>query len=321
MSNEIAVSPAKKLNSFLEQYKSQIAAALPKHITPDRMVRLAMTSFSQNKALQNCDMNSIFASVVVAAQLGLEIGVAGQGYLVPYKGRATFVPGWQGLVDLVSRAGRATVWTGAVYRGDKFDWALGDNPFVKHQPESDSDDWKDITHVYAIGRVNGSQYPVIEVWSMDRVVRHLNKYNKVGANHYALKDNYANMEMYARKVALLQVLKYMPKSVEVLRAESVAQASQSGKPYTFDGEVVELLDDDDIEQVTESTRADEGRSAGRTSKPELSDEEFATKSKKWRNDILKKEITTTQLLATIKTRNTLTEEQKLTIDSWSREND
>lgn len=244
MSNQVAVSPAKTLSDFMEKYKGQIALALPKHISADRMVRLAMTSFSQNKGLQSCDMQSIFASVVIAAQLGLEIGVGGQGYLVPYKGRATFVPGWQGLVDLVSRAGRATVWTGAVYQGDKFDWALGDNPFVKHQPEGDVDNWRQISHVYAIGRVNGSQYPVIEVWTMDRVVRHLTKYNKVGGMHYALKDDGSNMEMYARKVALLQVLKYMPKSVEVQRAFDVAQVADTGKNFTFDGEVV-VIDDAD----------------------------------------------------------------------------
>lgn len=236
-------SPATLLSTFMEKHKSQIAIALPKHITADRMVRLAMTSFSQNKALQKCDMNSIFASVVIAAQLGLEIGVGGQGYLVPYAGKATFVPGWQGLVDLVSRAGRATVWTGAVYAGDQFDWALGDNPFVKHQPNGDGDHWKQITHVYAIGRVNGSQYPVIEVWTMDRVIRHLNKYNKVSTSHYALTNDGQNMEMYARKVVLLQVLKYMPKSIEVQKAVEASHAIDTGKNFTIDGDMVLVQDE------------------------------------------------------------------------------
>lgn len=250
MSTAIATkSPAATLASFMEKHKAQIALALPKHINADRMVRLAMTSFSQNKALQSCDQNSIFASVVIASQLGLEIGVGGQGYLVPYKGKATFVPGWQGLVDLVSRAGRATVWTGAVYAGDKFDYALGDSPFVRHQPEGDADDWTDITHVYAIGRVNGSQFPVIEVWSMNRVIKHLNKFNKVGASHYA----HSNMEMYARKVVLLQVLKYMPKSIEVQRAMDVAQAVDSGKNFTFDGDMVEVQDDQNYAAPAETT--------------------------------------------------------------------
>jgi recombination protein RecT len=321
--SNLAVSPAKNLSTFMEKYKSQIALALPKHISADRMVRLAMTSFSQNRALQDCDMQSIFASVIVAAQLGLEIGVGGQGYLVPYKGKATFVPGWQGLVDLVSRAGRATVWTGAVYNGDIFEWALGDNPFVKHQPQGDSDSWRDISHVYAIGRVNGSQYPVIEVWTIDRIVRHLNKFNKVGGKHYALANDGQNMEMYARKVALLQVIKYMPKSIEVQRAMDVANAVDSGKNFTFDGDVV-VVDQDDGSQVLDAVGADQAtqasQPAARQQPTTLSQEGFDRKKEGWRAAVLggKKPD---DLIAMIQARDTLTEEQKLTIHAWSREND
>ncbi|MEC5161888.1 recombinase RecT [Janthinobacterium sp. CG_S6] len=319
MSNQVAVSPAKTLNDFMDKYKGQIALALPKHITADRMVRLTMTAFSQNAALQKCDMHSIFASVVVASQLGLEIGVGGQGYLVPYAGKATFVPGWQGLVDLVSRAGRATVWTGAVFQGDEFDWALGDRPFVKHRPAGGGDTWKEITHVYAVGRVNGSEYPVIEVWTMDRVVRHLNKFNKVGARHYALEKNGQNMEMYARKVVLLQVLKYMPKSVEVQRAVEVATAVDTGKSFTFDGEVVTVKDIDDqgaAESIDQST-GEVNDSAGAL--PICSDADFKKSAAAWREQITGKKKTVGELINFIQTRALLTEEQKLTIDSWSHE--
>lgn len=313
MSNQLAVSPAKTLNDFMDKYKGQIALALPKHISADRMVRLAMTAFSQNAALQKCDMQSIFASVVIAAQLGLEIGVGGQGYLVPYKGKATFVPGWQGLVDLVSRAGRATVWTGAVYRGDEFDWALGDRPFVKHRPAGDGDSWRDISHVYAIGRVNGSDHPVIEVWTMDRILRHLSKFNKVGGMHYALKDDGQNMEMYARKVALLQVLKYMPKSVEVQRAVDVANVADTGKSFTFDGEVVTVKD---IDQGGNDQDAAVAREA---ELPICADDEFQKNTPAWRKLILEKKKTPAELIAFIETRAVLTEEQKLSIDAWSHE--
>lgn len=312
---QLAVSPAKNLNDFMSKHKGQIANALPKHITPDRMIRLTMTAFSQNRALQNCELNSIFASVVVAAQLGLEIGVGGQGYLVPYGSKATFVPGWQGLVDLVSRAGRATVWTGAVYAGDEFDWALGDMPYIKHRPGAGGDSWRDITHVYAVGRVNGSQFPVLEVWTMDRVMRHLNKFNKVGARHYALEKDGQNMEMYARKVVLLQVLKYMPKSIEVQRAVDVTHAVDSGKPFTIDGDMV-VIDDRADEP------ADSGHQAGAAHHqplPVCTDEEFAKKTTEWRKLILDKRKSPADLIAMIQTKTVLTEDQKLTIDSWSHE--
>jgi recombination protein RecT len=330
--NQVVASPAKSLSTFLDKYKGQIANALPKHISPDRMVRLTMTAFSQNAALQKCDLHSIFGSVVVASQLGLEIGVGGQGYLVPYGGKATFVPGWQGLVDLVSRAGRATVWTGAVYVGDEFDWALGDAPYVKHRPGAGGDTWKEITHVYAVGRVNGSQFPVIEVWTMDRVVKHLNKFNKVGARHYALEKNGQNMEMYARKVVLLQVLKYMPKSIEVQRAVDVATAVDANKHFTIDSEmvVVDERDDDQAEVVDKDTG--EVRGAGTTSQggaseqrggdlPMCSPEKFDKNKAAWRDEIVSGKKTVAQLVAMIQTRQILTENQRLTIDSWAHEND
>lgn len=317
MSNQVAISPAGSLSQFLAKHKQQFAMALPSHITPDRMMRLALTAFSQSKGLQKCSVNSIFAAVVVASQLGLEIGVGGQGYLVPYKGNATFVPGWQGLVDLVSRAGRATVWTGAVYKGDKFDWALGDRPFIKHQPEGDADDWHDITHVYAVGRVNGSDHPVIEVWTMDRVIRHLNKYNKVGSDHYALTKDGQNMEMYARKVALLQVLKYMPKSVEVMRAMDVAQAVDSGKNFTFDGDVV-VIDEGDSTATVEDAGA--GAGSGRAEIAHCTDDEFKTKTPRWRKQLLEDNVPYADLIKMIESKMKLTDDQKTTIHSWTQEN-
>lgn len=228
-----AARPAVQLQGFLEKYKAQFSAALPKHLNADRMIRLALTAFNSNRALQECDMQSIAASIVLASQLGLEIGVAGQGYLVPYKKKCQFIAGWQGYVDLVSRSGRATVWTGAVFEGDHFDYAQGDRPFVNHRPCGE-DDPKKMTHVYAIGRVNGSEWPVIEVWPINRVLRHRDRNNKVGSAHYS----YAHPEMYARKIPLLQVIKYMPKSIELNNAMTADNALENGNTYTMIGDTV-----------------------------------------------------------------------------------
>src|SRR5207237_2124863 len=68
-----------------------------------------------------------------------------------------------------------------------------------------------------VGRVHGAEYPVVEVWPVGKVLAHRQRFNKVGDRHYS----YENLEMYARKVALLQVLKYMPKSVELQNAVSL----------------------------------------------------------------------------------------------------
>lgn len=229
----------KKPQSFpqmLESYKGEIEKALPRHMSGDRMVRVALTAFRQNPALAKCDPKSIFAAIIISSQLGLEIGVLGHAYLVPYKEECTLIPGWRGLVDLVARAGKASVWTGAVYQGDRFDFRLGDSPFLDHVPSGEEESYERLMYVYAIGRVKGSEYPIVEVWSKEKVIRHRNKHNKVGDRHYS----YKYFEAYARKVALLQVLKYVPLSVEVARAyELEVSAEQGTQKLTLEAATIE----------------------------------------------------------------------------------
>jgi recombination protein RecT len=241
-------NPVASFSSFLDKFKPQMALALPKHLTADRMARLAVTAFSSTPKLQECDPKSIVAGIMTSATLGLEIGVDGQGFLVPYGRTCQFVPGWKGLVDLVSRSGRAMVWTGAVFQGDEFDYALGDAPYIRHRPGEEND--PDLmTHVYAVGRVNGSNYPVIEVWTVGKIKKHRDKYNKVGAKHYSFRD----WEMYARKIPLLQVLKYMPKSIELQNALAISNAADAGNHAVIDGNFVTVTDGDTGAQIDPST--------------------------------------------------------------------
>jgi len=180
---------------------------------------------------------------MTAAQLGLEPGINGQGYLIPYKAQCTFVPGWKGLVDLVARSGRATVWTGIVYPDVQFEYQLGDAPHCRHIPADDGDE-SEFTHAYAIGRVRDASMAVIEVWSRAKVQKHLKQYNKVGGRHYALQ-NENNLEMYARKVALLQVLKYMPASIELQNAIDLSHSDDTGRGAVLEGDFVRQTDADD----------------------------------------------------------------------------
>ena len=215
--------------AMLTAYRAQIAHALPKHINPDRMLRVALTCFRQNPKLADCDPKSVFACVVMGAQLGLEPGILGQAYLVPYKSECTLIPGWQGMVDIVNRSGRASVWTGAVFQGDDFEYEYGSNPSLTHRPGNNDQSAETLTHVYAIGRVKGADYPVIEVWSKQKATRHRDRYNKVGGKHYSFQ----NFEMYARKVALLQVLKYMPKSIELNLATALSYGADQGQAVSI----------------------------------------------------------------------------------------
>lgn len=236
-----SLTPRQTLENLFKNNEAQLKAALPEHITPARMTRLALTQFSQNADLAKCDLRTIFASVIVSAQLGLEVGIAGQGYLVPYKGKCTFVPGWQGLVDLVTRTGRAMVYTGVIYKDQKYTFRDGARRDLEIHNESALDEVPDITHVYAIGWINGVTMPIIELWPIAKVVRHRDRFNKVGAKHYS----YNNFEMYARKVPLLQVIKYLPKSVQLANALEADRAAEEGRGITIDGNgIITPLNDD-----------------------------------------------------------------------------
>lgn len=166
---------------------------------------------------------------------------------------------------------------------------------------------------------------------MDRVIKHLNKFNKVGGRHYALEKNGQNMEMYARKVVLLQVLKYMPKSIEVQRAVDVANAVDAGKPFTIDSDMVvidERVDDQttvdqDTGEVrdTSATTVTAHAAPARGDLPMCTPEKFEQNKNGWREQIVSKKKTVPELIAMIETRQLLTDDQKNTIDAWAHEND
>ena len=298
-------SPVAKFSNFMDKLKPQLARALPAHMNADRMSRLALTQFSTTPALQKCDPSSIAGAIMTAAQLGLEPGINGQGYLIPYKETCTFVPGWKGLVDLVARSGRATVWTGAVRAGDEFEYQLGDTPFCKHKP-GDEDDDTPFTHVYAIGRVRDAAMPVIEVWSRAKVQKHLTKYNKVGGRHYAMSDE-NNLEMYARKIALLQVLKYMPSSIELANAITASNAAEAGHGVTIENGVIIDMDDRF------------GNSAKDVGLPDCTPENFAELAREWEPLVRSKKKTAKQAITAMSTVCKLSDEQQMQVDAWQSE--
>lgn len=229
---------------FLEKRKDLLGQGIPGHMTVEREIRTATVMLMQSKDLQAATPDSFYVAVSVAINSGIGLG-NGKGYLVAYKGNCQYVPGWKGLVDLINRSGRASVWTGIVRKGDHFRYQLGDSPMCEHMP-GDSESFKDITHFYAIGRVKGSEWPIVEVWSIGKVKKHLNDYNKVGARHYALKDD-NNFEMYGRKVVLLQAIKYLPTSQELDNAVAADTAHDSGREMTIEGNMV-FVDESDNTQ-------------------------------------------------------------------------
>jgi len=130
------------LRSTLEQrdVRDMMTAFLPSHITPERMVNLALAALSMNRTLLDCSMKSIVRSVLQAAQLGLEINSPlKHAWLVPFRNKgtmeATLIPGYQGLIYLARRCDAITLGEAVcVYGWDE--WALdqGTDAGILHRP-------------------------------------------------------------------------------------------------------------------------------------------------------------------------------------------
>ena len=276
-------------SGFLDKFKPQLALALPKHLTADRMARLALTAFSTTPALQNCDQKSIAASIMTAGQLGLEPGVNGQGYLIPYGKTCTFVPGWKGLVDLVARSGRGTVYTGVIFKDQQYTFTDGARRDLIIHNETDLDAPEDMTHAFAIGWVKDAAMPIIELWSSEKIKKHRDKYNKVGSRHYSFRD----WEMYARKIPLLKVLKYMPASIEVANAVAISHASESGRGAVIENGIVF----EDVEPKDEPT-------------PCYGSADFNKNLPAWKKLIADGKKSADQIIAMANSKAPLTDEQK-----------
>lgn len=295
MSNQVNIAEQNfaQLRSDMYASQAELQRVLPKHISPDRMIRTALTALRSNDKLLQCTRESVLKSLMTAAQLGLEPGVNGQCFLVPFNNICQFVPGWRGLVDLVSRTGRATVWTGAVFDGDSFDYQLGDDPFCRHRPGDNHGEGM-FSHVYAIGRVKDSQVPIIEVWTRKRVEARLEANNKQGANHYAKKSEH-NFEMYARKIALLQVIKYMPSSQELSEVVEIDAAAEKWK--VVEGEFSSIND-----QILPAPK-----------NPPCPDSEFEKNLDRWREAVQSKKVSVESIISKLSSRYSLTAKQRTII--------
>ena len=121
--------------AMLEQFKGEIARALPKHLSSDRMVRIALTAFRMNPKLAQTDPRSVFAAVIQSSQLGLEVGLMGEAHLVPFGSQCQLIPGYQGLMKLARNSGIVQdIYGHEVRINDKFDIVLGLNRTLIHEP-------------------------------------------------------------------------------------------------------------------------------------------------------------------------------------------
>lgn len=105
--------------------RNQIARVLPKHLTPDRFLRVATTCLLRSPALAQCRQESLMRALLDCSSLGLEPD-GRRAHLVPIDGEVQLIVDWKGLVELAKRSGEVRVWRPQeVCANDEFSWRNG----------------------------------------------------------------------------------------------------------------------------------------------------------------------------------------------------
>ena len=139
--------------TLIAQMQPEIQRALPKGMDGDRIARLALTVVRQNPQLANASPASFAGALLTAAALGLEPGVNGEAYLVPYKRECQLIIGYQGYAKLFWNNPLARhIDAQAVYANDEFDYAYGTEPFLRHKPAKG--DRGDLVAYYAVASLS-----------------------------------------------------------------------------------------------------------------------------------------------------------------------
>lgn len=239
---------SKTVGAYLMKHKDEVLAALPKHMTPERMTRVCVTAIASNPQLLKCDMTSLVGCCVEASQLGLEFGALGHAYMIPYGKEAKFQMGYKGLIELIRRSGQvSTIAAAAVYKDDEFHYERGINESLTHVPALSSKEPqdKDIVAFYAYAKFKdgGFQFEVMSLGQVDSI----RKRSKASKNGPWVTD-YAEM---GKKTVLKRLAKLMPMTVET--AELIEKDTQIEFGSDIDTSTIDLGELPVEEPATEKT--------------------------------------------------------------------
>lgn len=257
----------KSVTGLLKAMEGEIARCLPKHLTTERMTRIALTELRKNPKLQECEPMSFIASIMQASQLGLEPGVLGSCYLIPFNNKTkgivecTFMPGYRGFIDLARRSGQIVSLTSrAVFKNDVFEYEFGLTENLTHKPCMD--DPGELVAVYAVAKLKdgGHQFEVMSKKQVDKI-----REGSQGKNHGPWVTHYEEM---AKKTVLRKLFKWLPCSVEMQKAVSLDEMQEAGRQdikssaseefdmsFTIEGESHETSQQDDLMNILKNNKA------------------------------------------------------------------
>lgn len=229
-----AASAADKMAAIVTKMTPDLARALPKHMTGERMARIVVTAIRMTPALADCTPASFIGCVLSCAVLGLEPNTPlGHAYLIPRKnnkngGRleCTLQLGYMGMIELGGRSG-TTIFAYVAKEGDDFRYELGLNPNIHHVPSEAADrESKPVTHAYCVS-VTPDGRKAFTVLNKTQIEARRNR--SPSANEGPWVTDY---EAMCLKTAVRAHFKWIPKQTEkeaiLARGVAIEEAAENG---------------------------------------------------------------------------------------------
>ncbi len=252
------------VSTLLSAYKLQIAQAIPKHLTAERVIQLATTVIARNQEIKACTPQSVIGAVMNAAMLGLDITPQfGQAYFVPRNNskinakECTFMVGYRGWVQLFRRSGEiSTIYAEVVREGDEFTVEYGLENNLVHKPNLTKRG--KLIAVYAVVKYKDGGYNFSVLTEADVLAR---KRRSQAVQNGKSSPWDTDPEAMWKKSAIRSLIPYVPASVEMLKAAVTDGAvinsdmfSQETKDLDLDK--IENAEETEAEDVTGQDKED-----------------------------------------------------------------
>lgn len=241
----------KSAQTLIEKLKPQMSLALPKHMNAERLARIALTEIRQVPKLQQCSQESFMKCLMVSAQLGLEPGLLGHVYLIPYGKEAQIIIGYKGMLDLARRSGQIeSIEARVVYSNDKCDIRYGVDSTIEHIIDPFCKDRGKPIGYYAVAKLvgGGKQFEFMSMAEIEKV-RSQSKASNNG-------PWVSHPEEMGKKTVIRRLFKYLPVSVELQKATVLDETGEIGQQsQIIDSDFFEI--NPETGEVLEQSQADE----------------------------------------------------------------
>jgi recombination protein RecT len=316
-------SPALPKNSYLPlrevktlddafrnlEFMDRIRACVPDHVKPERMMRTFNMATTTSPGLRDASLKSFLGACLTTSQLGLEPNTPlGHSYLIPFKVNKwnpktreneylrtdiTFIPGYQGLMDLSYRTGKVVsihadvVWTQDLIAKPvpRFSYEYGSDAHLRHSPlyvpvDPEAENEKPV-FAYVHAKLSDGQAFLVWPWEQVERIRGMSQgyraalalHDKAVAEGWRMPKGWTeapwvkHRNAMAKKTMIRGISNMLPRSIELasmVQLDHVQDRKSITWDAVLDAKTIDGHEDYIGAAVETAEQQDEGIDDGRT---------------------------------------------------------